>query len=133
MIRLGHTNMRVADLERSVKFYEDAFGLKAVKRISKWDYSIIWMCDEKQLGEELPFFLELRCDMKHEGAYDLGENSTHIAFVVDDIPVMHLLHSNMGIIYDEYDNGIYFVHDPDGYCVEVMPRTFVTSALRSDV
>lgn len=41
MIRLGHTNMRVADLDRSVKFYEDAFGLKAVKRINKWDYSMI--------------------------------------------------------------------------------------------
>jgi hypothetical protein len=40
----------------------------------------------------------------------------------------------MGIIYEEHDDsGIYFVHDPDGYSVEVMPAKFVTTSLRSDV
>ena len=132
MIRLGHTNIRVADLERSVKFYENAFGLKVMKRLENPAFSMAWMCDERQEREELPFFLEIRHDKGHDAPYDLGENSTHIAFLVDNASVLNLLHRNMEIIDFESGNGIYFVHDPDGYSVEVMPRDFLVSNLRGN-
>ena len=55
-------------------------------------------------------------------AYDLGENEFHLAFTVDDYAAAHALHKEMGCIcFENEAMGIYFIADPDGYWLEIVP------------
>ena len=56
------------------------------------------------------------------GPYNLGDNESHIAFHVDDFGAAHALHESMGCIcYENAAMGIYFIEDPDGYWMEILP------------
>ena len=53
---------------------------------------------------------------------DLGECEFHLAFQVDDYEAAHRLHEEMGCIcFENPAMGIYFITDPDGYWLEVVP------------
>jgi lactoylglutathione lyase len=55
--------------------------------------------------------------------YDLGDNETHIAFTVDDYNKAYSLHKEMNCIcYENKEMGIYFIEDPDGYWLEIIPK-----------
>ena len=70
--RFAHNNFNVRDLERSLKFYDEALGLKEVRRINAKD--------------------------------------------------AHHRHQQMGCIcFENPAMGIYFISDPDGYWVEIIP------------
>lgn len=117
--RLAHTNINVADLERSVVFYGKALGLAEVRRKQAADgsFTIVFLNDGQ--GE---YMLELTWLKDKEGGYDLGDNEGHIAFVTDDYEAAHRLHSEMGCIcYENKAMGIYFIEDPDGYWLEILP------------
>ena len=59
---------------------------------------------------------------EHPQAYDLGECEFHLAFQTDDYEAAHKLHEEMGCIcYENPAMGIYFITDPDGYWLEVVP------------
>ena len=67
--------------------------------------------------------MELTWLRDKKGAYELGDNETHLAFVTDDYDAAHALHKKMGCICFENESmGIYFVEDPDGYWIEVVPK-----------
>ena len=54
--------------------------------------------------------------------YNLGDNESHIAFSVEDFNAAYKLHEEMGCIcYENKDIGVYFIEDPDGYWLEIMP------------
>ena len=58
----------------------------------------------------------------HPQAYDLGECEFHLAFEAEDYDAAHKLHEEMGCIcYENPAMGIYFITDPDGYWLEVVP------------
>ncbi|HNV34874.1 MAG TPA: VOC family protein [Bacillota bacterium] len=117
--RLAHTNINVADLERSVVFYGKALGLAEVRRKQAADgsFTIVFLNDGQ--GE---YMLELTWLKDKEGGYDLGDNEGHIAFVTDDYEAAHRLHSEMGCIcYENKAMGLYFIEDPDGYWLEILP------------
>ncbi|MDD2496423.1 MAG: lactoylglutathione lyase, partial [Tissierellia bacterium] len=68
------------------------------------------------------FTLELTWMKDRVEAYDLGEQEYHLAFTVDNFEEAHKKHEEMGII--EFENkamGIYFITDPDGYWIEIVP------------
>ena len=68
------------------------------------------------------FRLELTYIIDRTEPYDLGEQEFHLAFVADDMEKAHALHEKMGCIcMDNPDIGVYFVTDPDGYWIEVLP------------
>ena len=47
----------------------------------------------------------------------------HLAFTVDDYDAAHAKHKEMGCIcYENPGMGIYFINDPDGYWLEVLPQ-----------
>ena len=51
-----------------------------------------------------------------------GDNEMHLAFTVDDYEAAHHSHQEMGIIcYENPAMGIYFIEDPDGYWLEILP------------
>ena len=114
-----HENYNVFDLERSLKFYEKALGLKEKRRKEAADGSFIIV----YIGnEESPFELELTWLADRKEPYNLGDDEFHLAFRVDDFEAAHQLHEEMEcIVYENKAMGIYFITDPDGYWLEVVP------------
>jgi lactoylglutathione lyase len=119
MIRFTHFNFNVLDLERSLKFYDEALGLKPVREIVPEDgsFKIVYLSDGKS-----DFTLELTWLRDRTEPYNLGDEEFHLAFETDDYEGVHARHAEMGIIcFENPEMGIYFVKDPDGYWVEILP------------
>lgn len=118
--KFAHNNFNVTDLDRSLRFYEDALGLKEVKRKEAEDGSFIIV----YLGDgETGHLLELTWLRDWEkDHYDLGDNEFHLAFTVDDFEAAYRKHQEMGCICFENEKmGIYFITDPDEYWLEIVP------------
>ena len=117
--KLAHNNFNVLDLEKSLKFYEEALGLKETRRINAADSAFIIV----YLGDGVtPHKLELTWLRDRKEKYDLGDNEFHLAFIVDDFQKAHDHHKAMNCIcYENESMGIYFIEDPDGYWLEVLP------------
>ncbi len=117
--KMIHENYNVTDLDRSLAFYEKALGLKEKRRNEAKDGSFIIV----YVGnEESRFELELTWLRDHPQAYDIGEEEFHLAFQTDDYASAHALHEEMGCIcFENPAMGIYFIQDPDGYWLEVVP------------
>lgn len=120
--KMYHACINVQNLERSMKFYEDALGLKEVKRIEAPDGSrILSFMGDSDGGCQL----ELAWFKDRTQAYDLGENKTHFGFSMDDVEGAYRLHSQMGIICEEKpEKRIHFIKDPDGYISELVPADY---------
>lgn len=117
----AHNNFNVVDLEKSLRFYEDALGLKEVRRKESKDGSfiLVYLGDQKT-----PYQLELTWlrDFKKE-AYDLGDNEFHLAFETEDIEASLKKHKEMDCVcFENPAMGIYFISDPDGYWLEIIKR-----------
>lgn len=117
--KFAHNNFNVLNLEKSMKFYEEALGLKEVRRKEAADGSFILV----YLGDGITTHeLELTWLKNREEAYNLGENEFHLAFRVDNFAAAHELHKKMGCIcYENPGMGIYFIADPDNYWLEILP------------
>ena len=117
--KFAHNNINVCNLDDSIAFYEKALGLKEVSRKVAADGSfIIVFLSDNQTSHKL----ELTWLRDHTNPYDLGENEIHLAFTADDFEAAHKLHSDMGCIcYENKAMGIYFINDPDGYWLEIIP------------
>ncbi|MBS4959899.1 MAG: VOC family protein [Clostridiales bacterium] len=119
MIRFDHFNFNVMDLEKSIQFYKEAFGLEQIRSIDgpEGSFKIVYLADQ-----ETSFRLELTWLRDRKEPYNLGDLEYHLAFKTDQFDEFHKKHQEMGIICFENDAmGIYFVSDPDGYWIEVVP------------
>lgn len=117
--KMIHENYNVADLEKSLEFYEKAVGLKEKRRNVAKDGSFIIVFVGNENSE---FELELTWLRDHPQKYDIGEEEFHLAFRVDDFEAAHALHEEMGCIcFENPAMGIYFIMDPDGYWLEIIP------------
>lgn len=115
--KFAHNNLNVIDIDKSAAFYNKALGLVSEERIEGDGYIIMFMGDGMSAHK-----LELTYLKDKEGAYDLGDNEIHLAFTVDDIAASYALHKEMDCVcYVNKDMGIYFIVDPDGYWLEILP------------
>ena len=117
--KMIHENFNVTDLEKAEAFYEKALGLKEKRRNAAPDGSFIiaYMGNENS-----DFELELTWLAEHPQKYDLGEEEFHLAFSVDDFNQAYELHKEMDCIcFENPAMGIYFIQDPDGYWIEILP------------
>ena len=119
MTSFAHFNFNVLDLKRSLAFYERALGLRPVreKQAPDGSFRLVYLGDG-QTG----FTLELTWLRDRTEPYDLGEGEYHLAFVTDRYDELHALHAEMGCICLENEAmGVYFIEDPDGYWLEILP------------
>lgn len=119
MFRFNHFNYNVLDLEKSLAFYDEALGLKEVRRKEAEDGSwiLVYLGDGKT-----DFTLELTYLRDRKEPYNLGENEFHLAFVTEEYEKAHEKHQQMGCIcFENPQMGIYFIHDPDNYWIEIVP------------
>ncbi|ERK60158.1 putative lactoylglutathione lyase [Gemella bergeri ATCC 700627] len=117
-----HTCYRVADLEKSIKFYVEAFDFKKsrVRDFPEYKFTLVYLTLPNSNYE-----LELTYNYDHD-SYDLGNGYGHIAISVDNLEKLHTKHVEAG--YDVTDlKGLpgfppsyYFIKDPDGYKIEVI-------------
>ncbi|MDD3347086.1 VOC family protein [Oscillibacter sp.] len=119
MLTFNHFNFNVSDMDRSLQFYKDALDLKPVRRKESEDgrFLLVYLGDGKT-----DFSLELTWLRDHPGKYDLGECEFHLALQADDYEAAHRRHEEMGCIcFENHEMGIYFIQDPDGYWIEIVP------------
>lgn len=119
VFKMVHNNINVFDLKKSIDFYSQALKLREVDRIEAKDgsFTIVFLGD----GTD-GHLLELTWLRDRTTPYNLGDNEIHLAFRADDFDAAHGLHKQMGCIcYENTDMGIYFISDPDGYWMEIVP------------
>lgn len=126
MAKQIHSMIRVLEEDRSVQFYDKAFGLKVADRLDFPDFTLIYLSNP-----EAEFELELTVNKGQTEPYDLGNGYGHLAVSVDDLDAEHARFEAEGLaprkLVDFAPAGetvarFFFVADPDGYQIEVLAR-----------
>ncbi|NLK28670.1 MAG: lactoylglutathione lyase [Clostridiales bacterium] len=115
----AHNNINVLDLQKSLTFYEQALGLKECRRIEpeSGEFIIVYLSDGSS-----NHLLELTWLRDWNKPYNLGDNEFHLAFKTNDYDAAYKKHKEMNCIcYENPSMGIYFINDPDGYWLEIIP------------
>ena len=119
--KFDHYNYNVLNLEKSLEFYEKALGLKASRQIKAEDgsYIITYLTDNCS-----PFLLELTWLRDWEKPYNLGDNEQHLCVrIAGNYNEVRQFHKDNGwVCYENHDMGLYFIVDPDGYWIEILPQ-----------
>lgn len=118
-----HFNINVTNLEKSIEFYNKALGLREARRKEAADgsYILVYLTDNST-----NFLLELTWLRDHAGAYELGENESHLCIRVEgDYDEVRKFHKEMGCVcFENEAMGLYFINDPDDYWIEILPVKF---------
>ncbi|MFQ5774782.1 MAG: VOC family protein [Kiloniellaceae bacterium] len=126
MAKAIHTMIRVLDLDRSIDFYDKAFGLKVADRFDFDDFTLAYL-----RNDENDFEIELTVNKGRSEPYSHGDGYGHVAVCVDDVRAEHerfaKLNLRPGDVKEFHRNGalmarFFFVQDPDGYKIEVLER-----------
>lgn len=115
----AHNNLNVYDLEKSLKFYKEALGLTVSKTKEAEDgsFKLVYLSDGTT-----SHLLELTWLRDMNRPYELGDNEIHLAFTVDDYEASLAKHKEMNCVcFENPAMGIYFIEDPDGYWLEIVP------------
>ena len=116
---LTHSNINVLDIEKSLTFYKEALGMEVANRKKAEDgsFELVFLSDGTSSHQ-----IELTWLKDKDTPYELGDNESHICFKVDDYEAAHALHKKMDCIcYENTSMGLYFIEDPDGYWLEIIP------------
>jgi lactoylglutathione lyase len=121
---LIHTCYRIADIDRSVSFYEK-LGFEELRRMPIRDEAVNVFMGLPGDGARL----ELTWNRDQDGPYEIGTGYGHIAVTVEDLDGTLSQLATVGIEperppYSVREGGsrICFVRDPDEYRVELIER-----------
>jgi lactoylglutathione lyase len=124
--KLIHTMIRVLDLDRSLKFYDQAFGFTPCHTLDFEDFALVYLRNDENDME-----IELTLNKGETTAYSHGSGYGHIAMCVDNLDAEHQRFNALelaptDIVEFAPDNNLiarfFFVEDPDGYEIEVLER-----------
>jgi lactoylglutathione lyase len=121
--KLLHTRMRVNDLERTVKFYEQALELKVARRsISPRGAQIVFLATPNS-DEEIEI-----CQLPNSPSVQVQPDLMHLAFEVDDLKAFTAKLEKKGFKLSDGPTPtgsgsiIAFIDAPEGYEVELIQR-----------
>lgn len=127
MSKIIHSMIRVLDLDRSLKFYADCFGLKPSHRLDFPSFSLVYIRNPENDAE-----IELTWNRDRTEPYTHGDGYGHIGVCVPDAAadrtrLIGAGYSPLDIKEFKADDGAliaryFFIQDPDGYKVEVLER-----------
>jgi lactoylglutathione lyase len=126
MAKIIHTMIRVRDLDASLKFYREVFGLHPSQRLDFDDFSLVYLRNAESETE-----IELTWNRGREQPYTHGDGYGHVAVVVDDVAARHAELTQAGhapLPVKEFKRGnqllarFFFITDPDGYKIEVLEK-----------
>jgi lactoylglutathione lyase len=105
-MRYLHTMLRVRNLDIAMKFYQDALGLKEVRRVDndKGRFTLVFLCAPEKY-----------CEDRHFG---------HLAYEVDDIYATcdRLMKAGITINRPPRDGNMAFVRSPDLHSIELLQK-----------
>lgn len=120
-----HAMIRVADLDESMRFYQDLIGLKATNTLRLEDCTLYYLKDEKS-GVEIELTLN---DETLEEGYKIGSAFGHFAFETEDMEELSQKVEDMGYewVYEPYfmeeaGFSVAFINDPDGNMIEFISK-----------
>ena len=126
MAKAIHTMIRVLDLDRSIDFYQRAFGLEVADRFDFDGFALVYL-----RNAENDFEIELTLNKGQTEPYSHGSGYGHVAVCVDDAKAEHARFTAQGLepndVKEFHRDGalmarFFFVQDPDGYKIEVLER-----------
>ena len=126
MAKAIHAMIRVLDLDRSMAFYEEAFGFGLSEQLDFDNFSLAYL-----RNDENDFEIELTLNKGREEPYTHGDGYGHVAVCVDDAGMERERLNKRGFnptaLKDFHRDGellarFFFVQDPDGYNIEVLER-----------
>lgn len=133
-MRILHTMLRVTNLERSIKFYQDVLGMRLLRTSEnpEYQYSLAFLGYD---DEDNAAVLELTYNWGVT-EYEMGTAYGHIAIGVDDVyATCEAVRTAGGIITREAGpvkggtTVIAFVTDPDGYKIEFIENKSAQTGL----
>ena len=126
-MRILHTMLRVGDLQRSIRFYTEALGMKVLRTTDRPEqkYSLAFVgYEDESRGAVLELTYNYGVDR-----YDLGCGYGHVAVGVPDVAAacakVRALGGKVTREPGPVKGGttvIAFVEDPDGYKIEFIER-----------
>jgi glyoxylase I family protein len=111
-IALHHTAIRVADLDRSRRFYEGLLGLAAVERPDLGMPGRWYGVGASQLHL-------IQCEPL---TLPIDPSGPHVAFAVDDLDAARRALAESGLQTLDPGGDQLWVRDPDGYTIELTVR-----------
>jgi lactoylglutathione lyase len=126
MAKTIHSMIRVLDLQRSIDFYQRAFGLGIAQRFDFDDFTLAYL-----RNDESDFELELTFNRGRAEPYRHGDGYGHLAVCVDDCHAERGRLAGLGLqpgeVKEFHRDGalmarFFFIQDPDGYKIEVLER-----------
>ena len=126
MAKAIHTMIRVLDLDRSISFYNQAFGLEVADHFDFDGFALVYL-----RNDENDFEIELTLNKGQKEPYTHGDGYGHVAVCVDDVRAEHKRFQELGLnpndVKEFHRDGalmarFFFVQDPDGYKIEVLER-----------
>ncbi len=121
--KLLHTRMRVNDLERTVKFYEEALGLKVGRRHTSPRGALLAFVRTPNSDEEIEL-----CQLPNSPPVQVQPDLMHLAFEVEDMGAFAAQLAKKGYKLSDgptrTSSGsiIAFIDAPEGYEVELIQR-----------
>ena len=116
-----HTMVRVTDLDQSLHFYRDLFGLQEIRRVEneKGRYTLVFLAPPGQ--DDAPIELTYNWDPE---VYTGGRNFGHLAYEVDDIYAFcdKLQKAGVTINRPPRDGNMAFVRSPDNISIEILQK-----------
>ncbi len=126
MAKVIHSMVRVLDLERSLRFYAQALGLREAHRLDFPEFALVYLRNDENDME-----LELTLNKGRTEPYSHGSGYGHIGVVVADLDATHADLGAQGhecTPVKEFKRGdellarFFFIQDPDGYKIEMLER-----------
>jgi lactoylglutathione lyase len=121
--KLLHTRMRVNDLERTVRFYEDALGLKVGRRHTSPRGAQLAFIRTPNSDEEIEI-----CQLPGSPSVQVQPDLMHLAFEVEDMAAFQADITRKGYKLSDgptrtgSGSVIAFIDAPEGYEVELIQR-----------
>lgn len=126
MAKVIHMMVRVLDLDKSIEFYNRAFGLDVADRFDFDSFTLVYL-----RNAEADFEIELTLNKGRTDPYEHGDGYGHVALCVDDARAEHARFQQLGLnpadVKEFHRDGalmarFFFVQDPDGYKIEVLEK-----------
>lgn len=127
MSKIIHSMIRVLDLDKSLKFYADCFGLQPAHRLDFPGFSLVYLRNAENDAE-----IELTWNRDRTEPYSHGDGYGHVGVCVPDVAadrerLISLGYQPTDVKEFKADDGAliaryFFIQDPDGYKVEVLER-----------
>lgn len=121
--KLLHTRMRVNDLDRTVRFYEDALGLKVARRHTSPRGAQLVFLAVPHSDEEIEL-----CQLPNSPSVQVQPDLMHLAFEVEDLEKFAAELKRKGYALSDGPTAtgsgsvIGFIDAPEGYEVELIQR-----------